>query len=245
MAMEIIVHGCWGAYPEPGEATSGYLLKTEKHNILLDCGSGVLTKLLRHIRQEELDAVFISHFHHDHSADIGCLQYASKFAMAFNKRLKPLPIYANSKSACFPEMNFKEYTIGIEIKSGQSIDLDGIKVSFRETVHEEYNLAMRFEYNGKSLVYTGDMGPTSDLTKFCSGADLIVCETSLFEHEEGMFPGHMTTKETAQLAERAGAKKLLLTHFPHVGDINKMPLEASKYFSGTVYMAEIDKTYGI
>ena len=59
--MQITVLGRWGAYPNPGEATSGYLLQTDKHNILLDCGSGVLTNLLKHINKEDLHAAFISH----------------------------------------------------------------------------------------------------------------------------------------------------------------------------------------
>ncbi len=241
--MKITVLGCWGAYPKPGEATSGYLLQTDKHNILLDCGSGVLVNLFKCINKEDLDAVFISHFHHDHSSDIGCLQYASKFAMVFKKRAIPLPIYANNKSNRFADLSLEKYTEGKQISPNTSLDLDGLKVSFKETVHREYNLAMRFEYNGQVLIYTGDLGPETDLAIFCTGADFIICETSLFEHESGLVPGHMTTKETAEMAQSAGAKKLMLTHFPHVGDITTMPTEAAKYFSGTIYLAEINREY--
>ena len=243
--MQITVLGRWGAYPNPGEATSGYLLQTDKHNILLDCGSGVLTNLLKHINKEDLHAAFISHFHHDHTSDIGCLQYASKFAIMFKKRDLPLSIYANNKSPHFPNLSFEEYTVGKEISPDISLELEGLKVSFRETVHREYNLAMKFEYEGKVLIYTGDLGPETDFGDFCLDADLIICETSLFEHESGLFPGHMTTKEAAQMAQNAGAKKLLLTHFPHLGDITTMPAEASKYFNGTIYLAEINKAYDV
>lgn len=243
--MRITVLGCWGAYPNPGEATSGYLLQTDKHNILLDCGSGVLANLLKCINKEDIDAVFISHFHHDHSSDIGCLQYASKFAKVFKQRDLPLSIYANNKSDRFADLSFDEYTVGKAISPDVSLDLDGLKVTFRETVHREYNLAMRFEYKDKVLIYTGDLGPETDLASFCTGADLIICETSLFEHESGLFPGHMTTKETAEMAQSAGAKKLILTHFPHVGDITTMPTEAAKYFSGTIHLAEINRVYEI
>ncbi|KUO66988.1 MAG: MBL fold metallo-hydrolase [Gracilibacter sp. BRH_c7a] len=241
--MRITVLGCWGAYPQPGEATSGYLLQTDKHNILLDCGSGVLANLFKFINKEDLDAAIISHFHHDHSADIGCLQYASKFAMVFKKRDVPLPIYANTKSNRFADLTYEEYTVGKEISPNISLDLDGLKVSFRETVHREYNLAMRLEYEGKVLIYTGDLGPETDLASFCTGADLIICETSLFEHESGLFPGHMTTRETAEMAQKAGAKKLILTHFPHVGNIRTMPTEAAKYFTGIIHLAEINKVF--
>lgn len=243
--MKITVLGRWGAYPEAGEATAGYLLETDKHKILLDCGSGVLANLFRYVRQEDLDAVFVSHYHYDHMADLGCLLYASRFAMVFQKRIQPLPIYGNNQSTRFSELSYREYTVGKEISPESIVDLEGLKVSFCKTVHEEYNLAMKFEYKGKKLIYTGDLGPATPLTDFCSQADLIICETSLFEHEEGLFIGHMTTKQTAELAKNSGAKALLLTHFPHIGNIADMVYEVSKYFNGRILLAEVNNSYEI
>ena len=40
--MKVTVLGYYGGYPDNGIATSGYLIQTEKINLLLDCGSGVL-----------------------------------------------------------------------------------------------------------------------------------------------------------------------------------------------------------
>jgi ribonuclease BN (tRNA processing enzyme) len=240
--MKLTVLGRWGAYPEAGEATSGYLLQTDRHNLLLDCGSGILAKLLYHVRQEELDAVFISHFHHDHAADLGCLSYAVKIAMDLKKRQKPLEIYAPDKSRRFAELSFGAYTVGKAVQPGTSVNLNGLTVDFCATVHEEYNLAMRIMYQGKVLVYTGDLGPTTDIREFCRGADLMVCESSLYEHEKGFSPGHLTTEEAARLAAEAGVKSLMLTHFPHAGDIREMPAEAAKFYPGKIYLAEINKT---
>lgn len=243
--MKLIVLGRWGAYPKAGEATSGYLLLTGKHKILLDCGSGVLSNLFKHIGKGELDAVFLSHFHYDHCADLGCLLYASKFALTFKERNNPLPVYASKHSSYFSGLTFGEYTEGIEIKHGETLDLNGLKISFHHTVHDEYNLAMRFEYQGRILVYTGDLGPKSALGGFCKGADMLICETSLFEHEQGLFAGHMTTRDAGKLAEDSKVKKLLITHFPQAGDITKMPAEVKKYFKGTVFAAEMNKIYEV
>jgi ribonuclease BN (tRNA processing enzyme) len=197
------------------------------------------------VHPEELDAVFLSHYHHDHCADLGCLQYASKFAIRFKRRIEPLFIFGNQVSARFSVLTFKEYTVGRAINSDITIDLNGLKVTFFPTVHEEYNLAMRFEYEGKVMVYTGDLGPTTPIAPFCLDADLLLCETSLFEQEEGLFPGHMTTKQTAELAQKARVKTLLLTHFPHLGDVEKMPQEVRKYYNGPIRLAEINQTYEI
>ena len=43
--MKITIIGCRGAYPEQNQATSGYLIETSKTKVLLDCGSGVLSKV--------------------------------------------------------------------------------------------------------------------------------------------------------------------------------------------------------
>ncbi|ADY56404.1 metallo-beta-lactamase superfamily protein [Syntrophobotulus glycolicus DSM 8271] len=245
MKMKLTILGRWGAYPEAGESTAGYLLQTDRGNYLLDCGSGVLSKAWQYITPGELKGVFLSHFHQDHKADLGCLQYAMKFALVFGWRQDRLKIYANKKEPHFPELFYDEYTAGIGVESGDSLEIDGLRVSFQETVHDGYNLAMRFEYGGKVLIYTGDMGPKSELTDFCRGADLLLGETSLFEEESGMVETHMTTKELALLAEKAQAKNLILTHFPHKGDLNRMPREASRYFSGAVRLAEIGDIHQI
>ncbi|UWG95638.1 MBL fold metallo-hydrolase [Dehalobacter sp. DCM] len=240
--MMLTVLGYWGAYPEENEATAGYLLQTDRHTVLLDCGSGILSKLWKYVRHEDLDAVFISHFHHDHTADIGCLLYAGKLAMAFKKRRVPLAIYANYCSARFQELTFGDNSIGIEITPGSKLDLNGLHVSFAPTVHDEYNLAMRFEYEGKALVYTGDMGPATDLNDFCRGADLLLCEASLYADEKGLISGHMTSEETARLANEAGAKSLMMTHFPHIGNVSDMASEAARYYHGKIYLAQTGLT---
>ncbi|NBJ16326.1 MAG: MBL fold metallo-hydrolase [Dehalobacter sp. 4CP] len=240
--MKLTVLGCWGAYPEAGEATSGYLLQTGRHTVLLDCGSGVLANLWKHVSHEQIDAAFISHFHHDHTADLGCLLYASKFAFAFKKRTQPLPVYASNQPRRFKELTFGEYSSGIEIKPDAVLDLDGLKISFAPTVHDAYNLAMRFEYAGKVLVYTGDLGPASDLSRFEGGADLLITESSLYAHETGLFQGHLTSTEAAALAKQLGAKALLLTHFPHIGETAKLADEASQCYAGKIYLAKTNLT---
>ena len=74
--MKMTVVGFWGGFPEAGEATSGYLFEHDGFRLLVDCGSGVLAQLQKYITPSDIDAVVLSHYHHDHVADIGVLQYA-------------------------------------------------------------------------------------------------------------------------------------------------------------------------
>lgn len=256
--MKITVLGCWGAYPEKGEATAGYLLETDQHHILIDCGSGVLAQLFKYISIEDLDAVILSHYHHDHVADLGCLQYAvmigkqlrnaSEADMAqpqLQPQPQPLQIYGHAQSPFIPKLNFKNFTVGQEIQAGVPLDLNGLRIEFVPTVHEEYNLAMRFEYGGKRLVYTGDTGHTEDLIPFMSGADLVIAEASLYANQRVQGAGHLTSAEAGRLAAQAGVQELVLTHFPHYGELQTLQNEAEQAFKGKVQLAATGKTFQI
>ena len=74
--MRWTVLGCQSPFPGPGGGTPGYLLEVEEKKILVDCGSGVLSRLGNYLALHELDAVWLSHLHHDHIADFFVLQYA-------------------------------------------------------------------------------------------------------------------------------------------------------------------------
>jgi ribonuclease BN (tRNA processing enzyme) len=245
--MKLTVLGFWGAYPEKQEATAGYLLQTKELNLLIDCGSGVLAQLFRYIPIEKLDAVILSHYHHDHVADLGCLQYATMISNRLGKKEtgEPLPIYGHTQSKFYSKLTYKGFTVGRGIKHGGSINLKGLKVDFLPTVHEEYNLAMKFECDGKRFVYTGDTGNTKALIPFLKGSDLVLTETSLYANQSGQMKGHLTSKEAGQLAESAGVKQLLLTHFPHYGDIMTLESEVRGVFEGKVEMSVTGKVIEI
>src|SRR5690606_27804203 len=92
--MKIDILGYWGGYPSEGGATSGYLITSDEGQVLLDCGSGVMSKLSMHSKIENLSGVILSHLHHDHTADIGILQYAAVGALRTKKMKEKLKIYS-------------------------------------------------------------------------------------------------------------------------------------------------------
>ena len=68
---------------------------------------------------------------------------------------------------------------------------------------------------GRSVVITGDTRPCDTTENQARGADLLVHEATFGdeEAERAAETGHSTAREAAQLARRAGCKRLLLTHF--------------------------------
>src|SRR5437588_2635749 len=78
--MRLTILGCSPASTNPGGAASSYLVEQGSTRVVLDCGSGSLGNLLRHLAPEEVDAVVISHMHADHTLDLIPYRYALEFA---------------------------------------------------------------------------------------------------------------------------------------------------------------------
>src|SRR5690625_3589619 len=76
--LKLTVIGCWGGYPAPGGSTSAYMVEKNNFTLLIDLGSGSLSTLQAYKNVMDIDAVIISHYHSDHIADIGVLQYRSE-----------------------------------------------------------------------------------------------------------------------------------------------------------------------
>lgn len=170
--MKLRILGETGPYPGPGGATTGYLLSTELGNVLIDCGSGVLSELLKHVSINEIDAMIVTHHHADHTCDIPVLKYAIMLNRMQGKRKNPLTIYANSEpDEEFKGLTFMEDVIGAPLDASSEIELCGMKFTFTDTVHAISCLAISAEHQGKRFVFSGDSGPSEKLEKLATGAD--------------------------------------------------------------------------
>ena len=95
--MRVIVLGYYGGYPTRDIGTSSYLLESEGYHLLLDAGSGSLLALEHHLDPLDLDSVLITHYHHDHVADLGVLQFTRLLKRdGDGNRSSILPIYGHN-----------------------------------------------------------------------------------------------------------------------------------------------------
>ncbi len=76
--------------------------------------------------------------------------------------------------------------------------------------------AFGFRVEGdRTLAYSGDTGPCSELVALGQGADLFICEATLDDPKpEATSRGHLSADEARAASDDAGAKRLLLTHRP-------------------------------
>jgi ribonuclease BN (tRNA processing enzyme) len=236
----VVIIGFWGAYPGRGEATSGYLLQSKGFSLLLECGSAVLSLLPRFIDIASLDAVLLSHYHADHVADLGCLQYAVKVQTDLGLRSDLLPLYGPEGDAC-PCLTYHEYTEGRYVNPEEPAQIGPFTVTFQETNHPAVCYAMRIESEGKSIAYTADTGWYDGLIDLAAGADLLLCETSLYNRYFGWVDGHLTAGEAGKLASTAGVRRMVLTHLPHSGEHGELLKEVGEEFTGPAELAATGK----
>lgn len=242
--MKIVPIGIWGGYPKANEATSSFLLEHDGFHCLIDCGSGVLASLQNYLPLEMIDAVVISHYHADHIADIGSLQYSRLIQFYLDNPTPVLPIYGHAEDQeSFLKLSYKERTVGIEISEEDTIQIGPFTVSFCRTIHPVYCLAMKFTVGDHSVVLTADTEWRDELVEFARDADLLISEANLYEKHLGKAPGHMAGSEAGKLAKLSGSKQLLLTHLPLHGDIEDILNAAALEYGGPAEIAEVGKSY--
>jgi ribonuclease BN (tRNA processing enzyme) len=241
--MKLKVIGYWGAYPEAESATSCYLVEKDDFKLLVDCGSGALSRLQKYISLSELNAVIISHYHHDHVADIGPLQYAIYVQSFLKEGVKKLPIYGHQddmegfRKLSYHSTEAKAYDPKEKLKVGP------LEISFLKTIHPADCYAMRITDGKTSIVYTADTVYFDELIPFSRNADLLVAESSFYKGMDSSGGGHMTSEQCARLAKEANVKELWLTHLPHFGDIAKLKDEAQEIYSGEVKLVHEGLTF--
>jgi len=159
--MRLTVLGSCGAWPDAGQACSGYLVEHDGFRLLVDLGYAVVPRLLERITAAQVDAVLISHGHPDHCADLNPLLRARVLR---DDPLPPLPVYAlpGALDAVLaldrPGMLDRGYVLH-ELTAGGSLDIGPLQVETRLLPHWLPNAGIRLAADGRVLAYTGDTGP--------------------------------------------------------------------------------------
>lgn len=245
--MKLTILGKYGPFPAPGGACSGYLLEAGDVSLVIDLGSGTLSRLRRLKPWLDVDAVLLSHLHSDHMADMLVLRYAlQQFAARGIRVPMPLPVVAPDA----PETEYRQLTSSgvfdmLPIQDKMRIRFKDVIVSFYRVIHPVPTYAMVFEQGNKKLVYSGDTGYSDDLPELFSNADLLLADTCFLQSEGGnAAPAHLTTLEIAELAKKSNVKQLLCTHIWGGGYTDSQILqEVTQICPGAMIAEEMHEYY--
>jgi ribonuclease BN (tRNA processing enzyme) len=221
--MRLTVVGNSGSYPGPDSPASCYLLEAEHDGrtwrILLDLGNGALGALQRHTDPLGIDAVLLSHLHADHCLDL-CGYYVMRKYHPDGPQPR-LPVWGPPGTAermahaydldedpgMTEEFDFRTY-------ADEPVEIGPFSITVRGVNHPVDAFALRVAADDKVLVYSGDTAACAALDEHAKGADLFLCEASFLETADNVPDIHLTGREAGEIATRAGAERLLLTHIP-------------------------------
>ncbi|HHP50770.1 MAG TPA: MBL fold metallo-hydrolase [Moorella mulderi] len=230
--MRIIILGRYSPYPPPRGACPGYLIEGQSTRILLDCGSGVLSRLQEHIPFWQLDAIILSHLHGDHMSDLWVYRYALDQARAEGKIGGPLPVWAPpDPPEVFQSLTYREAMEARSLSPGEELRIGEFGLNFFPARHSLSGVSMRISDGSKTLFYTGDTEYFGEVAIFAKGSHLLLAEATYREEDiiQGA-TGHMSAGQAARLAQEAQCSRLILTHIRPWYDPGSLLSEAQKLF---------------
>ena len=238
--MRITLLGTGSPIPDPRRAGPSTLVTADGLTVLVDCGRGVLMRLVAAgVLPPFLDGMLITHLHSDHITDLNDM-VTSRWVMS--PVPNPLPILGPVGTAgvvdaimamLAPDISYRiahhdDMTQGpqnvvTEVTGGGVVhDVGGVRITAAATDHRpvEPTLGFRVEHDDKVVVIGGDGVPCAGLDELCAGADVYV-QTVLREELVRAVPMprfidtidyHSTIEQAADTAQRAGVKTLVITH---------------------------------
>jgi ribonuclease BN (tRNA processing enzyme) len=247
-SLRLIPIGVGPAYARPGEVQSAYLVRAGAAAICLDLGAGTLNRLQDEIAPEHLSAIVISHLHPDHCADLFSLRVYMSWGPGRGHRLRLLgPSGLRERLVGFSGADGWDDAFTFEIIEGPAggVDIDGLRISWAEVPHGPPTFAIRVDAGGESLTYGADCAPNDALVELARGTRLLVAECSHGAQPLPPAPIHLSGREAGEIAARAGARRLLLTHcYPEHDRDATLSLARSAY-SGPVDWARQGEAVGV
>ncbi|WP_248960489.1 MBL fold metallo-hydrolase [Sphaerisporangium perillae] len=249
--MKLTIVGCSGSFPGPDSPASCYLLEAEGFRLLLDFGNGSLGALQRHIGLYDVDAICLSHLHADHCLDLCSYHVVRTYAPC--APLPRVPVYAPDDA---PRRLAAAYGMDDEPGLETAFDFTALapgvfsvgpfEVTAALMNHPIETYGFRVSHGGRSVAYSGDTGECPELVKLAAGADILLCEASLLDRP-GIPAGlHMTGRQAAEHAARAGAGTLVLTHLVPWNDKGEVLDDASRGgYEGRVELARSGAVYDL
>lgn len=216
--MEVLILGSGPGLPQIDRNLSSLLVRGHGASVLIDCGDGCSRKLLEMgMSADELDAIFITHYHPDHIGGVFILLQM----LYLQGRSKPLALFLPERKESFLEilqlmytfpkrfgftlqiMDMKECTSHYPWISAMPNDhLLGYADIIRELrlSNQMHSWSLRFEDSSGALVYSGDITTTESIAPLLKDAHTAIVDA-----------GHPHVEQLLKLAS-LGIKRIILTH---------------------------------
>lgn len=234
--MKVTVLGSCAAWPEAGRACAGFLVEHGGFRLVMDLGFGTLPRLLALCPDGAVDAVAVTHRHSDHCVDLnGLLRVRHYGTRTFDR----IPLY------CPPDVVALVDGLEPAPRLTELFDVHALPGRYRvgpfeltgtALPHHVPNAGLRVASPDRTLVYTGDTGPSDILAELGRDADLFIMDATYQGDSDDEH--NLSAADAGRWAGRAGAQRLMLTHFwpGHDRDVSRR--QAGAHFTGEILVAE-------
>ncbi len=242
------------------------LVQAGGQSLLFDAGRGCLQRLSQvNLAYDKLNALFLTHLHSDHITGLPDLWLTG---WLISRRKVPLNVFgpigtANMikylQMAFVFDLKIREEDdkaeeegsklLVTEIQQGTIYDNDGVKVIAFEVDHYPVVPAFgyRIEYNGHSVVLSGDTRYSENLIKFAKGTDLLIHEVAIgpdtlskSDSRYNILAHHTTPEQTARVFNEVRPKLAAYSHIVKLygGTEQEILKRAKANYSGPIIMGE-------
>jgi len=235
--------GSGDAFGTGGRFNTCFHVLGQKNSFLIDCGASSLIAMRKfNVDPDSIEAIFLTHLHGDHFAGVVFFLMDARYV---SKRTRPLIIAGprgvkrrviEAMNALYPgcwDKGIDFEVFFVELKLGQPQGLNGIKVQAFQARHllDENDFILRFEVEGKTIVYSGDTGWTDNLVTAAQFSDLFICECYLYDQQCEFHMDYMTLQEQKH---RFNTRNLVLTHLGPDALAQKKQMEDQTAFDGLI-----------
>jgi ribonuclease Z len=254
--------GTGSPIPEPGRLVpvspsdrmnAMTLVKAGDEVLLFDAGRGVVQRLSQAgVEGKDITSVFLTHFHSDHTVGLPDLWLTSRLTLAWGNRKKAMDVIgphgteqfvANIAKAYQPDVGARPRQPKIDLvghdfdKDGVVLDRNGVKVTAFTVDHGPAKPAVgyRIDYNGHSVLISGDTRYNENVIKYGKGVDLLIHEVlavnpALLEKIpplKNIFNLHTSPEQCGEVFAQDKPKLAAYTHIVLMGaPAFKVPLPA-------------------
>ncbi len=239
--MRVTVVGCSGSFPGPDSPASCYLLEAEGFRLIIDLGNGALGVLQRFAELFSIDAICLSHLHADHCVDLAAYWVARQYTLDGPR--PPIAVHGPRGTAERVAGFGGEDIASVQARfafrdlEAATTEIGPFRITADHVNHPVETFGFRVEHAGWRLAYSGDTGPSEALVRLAEGADLLLCEASFLDGADTRPNLHLTARQAAEHAARAGVGQLVLTHLVPWNDRDRTLTEASKAYRGPLSLA--------
>lgn len=241
--------------PLPDRFGPSTLVEAGQEKLLFDVGRGAPIRLNQiKVPMGALTAHFLTHFHSDHVNGLPDLWLTGWIDRPYSARRGPFRIIGPTGTRAMMANLEKAYADDIRIRwndekfameaiaiaasdfneDGVVYEKNGVKVTAFAVDHGKYitpAYGYRVDYDGRSVVISGDTRYSENLIKYANGATLIVHEVCASDPEllqtntvvQTIFAHHTSPKEAGTIFTKTAPKLAAYTHLVLIGAKNYPP----------------------